>query len=152
MVSMTAKPTRASSGSRLSTVRRKRRELQLVQASTKEYLTGKDAGKDVISLQEIKNVLKNEKGNPFGMHLEPSHSNAQIQTDMVHLCVKGIHDTEGKPHRLHAKEWGTRVIFLDTQMARELIASEKDKKKQDAMKEHLNKFMQLPNRPAYQAQ
>ena len=146
MVSLTQKAKQSGGGS-LSTLMRKSKELQLVNESTIAYITGSSPD-DIISLQEIKDTLKAEKGNPFKMHAQPGHANAHIRTDMLYLVTKGLRDKEGKAHRLRAKELGSRVIFINAQLARELIAKAPSKQK-DAMQARFEKVMSLPDRASY---
>jgi hypothetical protein len=147
MVSLSQPKARKSGSGNISTLKRKAMELQIVNDNTEQYITGK-VDDNVVSLQEIKDTLKSLKGNPHGMHLEKGHANAQIRSDMQYLVRKGIHDTEGKPHKVKAKELGNRVIFINAQLARELIAKA-PKKQQEDMKERFQKVMQLPDRKTY---
>ena len=147
MVSLTQKAQTRGPG-KLSTFRRKAREMQLVNESTISYITGKTPD-DVISLQEIKNSLKAEKGNPHSMNMKPGHANAQIRTDMLHLVNKGLRDPEGQLQHVKAKELGNRVIFINAQLARGIIAQQKDKKVQAEMQARLEKVLKLPDRESY---
>ena len=150
MVSLSQPKARASSSGKLGTLKRKAAEMQLVNDSTARYITGK-AGDNVISLQEVKDTLKTAKGNPHDMHLEKGHANAQIRTDMLYLVNKGIKDGEGKIHKVKAKELGNRVIFINAQLARELIAKA-PKTEKPAMQERLKKVLELPDRASYGSQ
>ena len=147
MVSITERPSRKGGGGRVSTMRRKLHELQLVNDSTAKYITG-ETPDDVVSLQEIKDDLKGIKGNPFNMNMESGHANAHIRTDMLYLTAKGIKDPNGAHHKVKAKELGNRVIFINAQLARELIAKA-PKKEQEAMQKRFEKIMELPDRATY---
>lgn len=146
MVSLTQKVQHRGGGS-ITTLKRKAQEMQMVNVSTEAFITGKSPD-DVISLQEIKNGLKQFKGNPFNMHLEKTHANAHVRTDMLYLVRKGIRDADGNLHKVKAKELGSRVIFINAQLARELIAKAPVKKKQE-MQGRLDKVLALPDRESY---
>ena len=147
MVNINAKVA-ARSSSNIKTKKRKVHELHLVNKSTEDYITGKKP-EEIISLQEIKDNMKTIKNNPFDMHMESGHANAQIRTDMLYLVRKGLTDKEGSTHKVKAKELGSRVLFFNAQVARNIIAAEKDPKVKQEMQLRFEKITALPDRESY---
>lgn len=140
-------------GKSISTYGRKKAEIELVNAHTKAQITGKTTdGKiisqtDFITLQCIKDKLLNTEKNPFGLHPKP-HANAHIQKDMRIICINGF-DIDGVKQQLKCKEYGDRVIFINPQLARELIAKEKVKDTKEEMTERLKFILTLKDRDGY---
>lgn len=134
-------------GKSISTYGRKKAEIELVNAHTVLQITGKVSETNFITLQCIKNKLLETKDNPFGLHPKP-HANAHIQKDMRHLCINGF-DIDGNKQQLKCKEYGDRVIFINMQLARKLIAAEKNKDLKEKMLERINFVVKLKDRDGY---
>jgi len=150
LVSLTNRSQHKRGKSSLMTMHRKAQELQFVNDSTEAYITG-SAPDDIISLQEVKDSLKELEHNPYSLHMEAGHANAHIREDMKYLVRKGLRDKSGTVHKVKAKSLGSRVIFINAQLARELIAKA-PKKEKEAMKARLEKVMKLPDRESYGSQ
>jgi len=134
-------------GKSISTYGRKKAEIELVNAHTTQQITGKLSETNFITLQCIKNKLLEAKDNPFGLHPKP-HANAHIQKDMRMLCINGF-DIDGTKQQLKCKEYGDRVIFINMQLARKIIAAEKNKDSKSKMLERLNSISKLKDRDGY---
>lgn len=124
----------SSSTARLRQVK----ELELINESTLSFIT--TISDDLMSLQDIKNALKAEKNNPFNMHMEKGHANAQVRTDCQKLRGKEL---------IHAREFGRRVVFFNPQVVRDVIAKTKDKVKLEAIKSRQDILNNLPRRDSY---
>jgi hypothetical protein len=124
---------------------RKAAEVQLVNDQTKRYISGEVSDTDFITLQCIKKAIKARK--EFGIK-EDNKDMANIQSDMRKNCLKGLQIGEVK-EQLKCKSYGNRAIFYNPQLARNLIAEQKDAKKQKQMKERLDKIQALPDRAGY---
>jgi len=136
-------------GKSISTYGRKKAEIDLINSHTIKQISGseKTSGTNFITLQCIKNSLLEQKDNPFGLHPKP-HANAHIQKDMRTICINGF-TIEGVKNQIRCKEYGDRVVFINPQLARELIAKEKVKAKQVEMTERLKFILTLKDREGY---
>ena len=120
-------------------------ELGIVDKHSLQFATGKIKDTDFIKLSDIKKFLAQNPNHG----LDPASEMAQVQGDMVKLCVKGKNQ-DGKVIRLTAKTVGTnRVAYFNMQQIRELVAATKDKAQLKIINDRLHLINELPNRPGY---
>jgi len=117
---------------------RQTRVLELIKASTSDFITKKS--NDLLTLQEIKNILKTVQGNPFNMHTAKGHANAQVRHDCLRLRAKGF---------LEAKAVGNRVVFYSPEAIRELVSGTKDKSQLQSINERYKTLQELPRKESY---
>ena len=118
--------------------RRQSRILDMTYTDTKDFLLGKS--NHIPNLEDLKTRLKKEPNNPFGMHLEKGHSNAQVQRDCLKLRAKNF---------LEAKEFGRLVLLYNNNAVHDVIADTKDKKKLDDINKRFQVLKELPKKATY---
>ena len=107
---------------------------------------------ELVRLQEVKDYLKELKGNPFNMVLETGHANAKVRHWYLRLVIRGLPiEVNGKleVQRLDALEFGDAVVYANFQAMRHRINAEKDQKIKKKMQGRMETFMALPRRDSY---
>jgi len=112
--------------------------IRLTTENTKQFLQGKT--NNLLTLQEIKNILKKDPNNKFGMYMQKGHANAHVRYDCLHLRVGNV---------LEAKEFGSRVVFFNLGAVKELVSGTKDKKILADIDARLKILRELPKRKSY---
>ena len=121
--------------------------VNLTNKHTSMYMLNEIPEGNYLTLQDAKNYCLKIANNPFKM--VEGEANAKICSDYHRLCIKGIL-VEGKKQQLNAKSLGiNRVAYFNVQLARDLIAKQKDKKIKELMVERIKLINELPNREGY---
>jgi len=125
---------------------RNAKEVEFVNEFTELFITGQVKDTEFIILQDVKNYLIQLPNNPFG--LKHGQANAQVQSDMRGLCIKGA-PVDGKQIKLAAKSLSeNRVTFYNPLVAATLIAKAKGKERLER-EARLTVLKQLPDREGY---
>ena len=125
-------------------------EYIIIRELTIEYMNAKR--ECPARLQDVKDVLvyhaKQVKANVHNLDLEGG-ANAKIQVDMKKLS-KGVFLYEGHKVDIAGKELDKNaVVMFDITTAGKMIADEKDKAKQTALKQRFDRIIKLPTREGY---
>jgi len=107
---------------------------------------------DLIRLQEIKDLGKELKGNPWNLVLKSGHANAKVRHWCLRLVSSGVRvEVNGKMEVQHldAFEFGDGVVFANLQAVRHRIAGEKNTKLKAKMEDRLSAITKLPRRESY---
>ena len=122
-------------------------EILVVREATMLYITGESVP---ARLETVKDYLRSLKGNPHGMTVDGSSADAKVQKDMLRICHKALL-YQGAPVHIVGKELNRNaVIFLDIDLAAQLVAAEKDAKKKAEMQDRMTKVLHLKTREGYE--
>jgi len=121
-----------------SASRRQSRILSIIYDDTTNYLLGK--AKSIPALWELKNRLKAEPNNPYGMKLTKGHTNAQVHSDCLKLRANGF---------IEAKEFGRYVVYYSAQAYRDVVSSTKDKKVLEKIAALYKVLQDMPRKATY---
>ena len=133
---------------------RKTKFMAIANNSTELFIKGKS--NEIPILQNYKDEFKRGQKEDkifYGMHMEKGHANAQVRTDGQSLVSAGrlskLPDGKFETHKLRAVNINGLVAFYNPQLARQLIADEKDKKLKELYQANYKFLEELPRRDSY---
>jgi len=122
------------------------REILLVVVGTEEYLKTEET---LPRLEDIKDNLRQVKGNPFDMDLNGG-ADAKIQKDMLRVCRNTLL-YDGVKHEIVCKEINKNaIVYFDITIGKTIVDNEKNPDKKKVLAERMSKVLRLKTREGYE--